>query len=185
MTHDPGGKIKTALPPGMAGGAEFSTCGRYRRALWRRWDDLLAHQGGYVLFIGMNPSMADADHNDPTITREIGFARRWGFRHLVKCNIGDYRATHPRDLPSDPAEACTQENLAAIEEKAKGAQRIVMAHGAPPAPLRLAAQQVFSMLSVSLERPVFCLGFTSGMWPRHPLYLPNAALLHRYRGTEQ
>jgi hypothetical protein len=34
--HDPGGKVKTALPLGLRGDAEFSPCQRYRWLL-RRW----------------------------------------------------------------------------------------------------------------------------------------------------
>ena len=44
-------------------GAEFSECGKYRYKLWRIWDDKLP----MAMCIGLNPSTANADKNDPTI----------------------------------------------------------------------------------------------------------------------
>ena len=58
--HDPGGKVRLRLPDGVIGGATFSECGRYRQALTRDWTpDGIAPRT--VLFIGMNPSVADAE----------------------------------------------------------------------------------------------------------------------------
>lgn len=34
---------------------------------------------GICLFIRLNPSKADEERNDPTTTRDIGFATRWVF----------------------------------------------------------------------------------------------------------
>ena len=47
----------------------------YRFALWRFWDDGLPK----IMFVGLNPSTADENKNDPTVRRCIGFAERWGF----------------------------------------------------------------------------------------------------------
>ncbi len=67
-SHDPGGKIKTKLPPNVRGDAVFSPCGKYRCWLTRDWGPVNSPR---VLWILMNPSTADAEHNDPTITRCI------------------------------------------------------------------------------------------------------------------
>jgi hypothetical protein len=188
MGHDPGGKVRHPLPTGMTGRAEFSACGRYRRTLFRSWgrDQLsflnVEQAQGSVLFIGMNPSTADAYVDDPTIRREIGFAKSIGFLELVKCNIGDYRATNPRDLPTDGS-ACTAENLKAIEAEARLASLVIMAHGVPPAPLRLAAQQVTFMLTDLLGLNLFCFGKTKEGFPKHPLYLPAKSDLIPYEGA--
>lgn len=165
--HDPGGKVRLALPPGITGGAEFSDCGRYRRTLWRAW----LGGRGEVLFIGMNPSTADAEVDDPTVRREIGFAQRWGFSRLIKCNLGDYRATHPRDLPRVPEEACTEANLEAIKTHAIYADLVVMAHGVPPAPLRETASIVAKMIREEAGQEMVCLGLTKEGFPKHPLYV--------------
>jgi hypothetical protein len=74
-------------------GATLSDCGRYRYRLWRRWAD-----GPTVLFVMLNPSTADADVDDPTIRRCIGFARSWGAGALEVVNLYAWRATQPAEL---------------------------------------------------------------------------------------
>lgn len=59
----------------MNKGAMFSKCRKYRYVLWRIWDD----DKPRVMFIGLNPSIAGAIIDDPTIRKVIGFAKRWGF----------------------------------------------------------------------------------------------------------
>lgn len=77
----------------MERGADISRCGRYRYTLWRKWAP-----GETVMFIGLNPSTADATLDDPTIRRCIGFARAWGFGGLMMTNLFAWRATDPRDM---------------------------------------------------------------------------------------
>lgn len=75
-------------------GAAFSRCGKYRYALWRNWDP----ERPKILFIGLNPSRADARHNDPTIRRCINFARDWGYGGLLVGNLFALRSPHPHSL---------------------------------------------------------------------------------------
>ncbi len=77
-----------------ATGATFSPCRRYRYALWREWDETKPT----VIFCGLNPSTADETQDDPTIRRELDFARRWGFGRLVKVNAYAWRSTDPKGL---------------------------------------------------------------------------------------
>ena len=66
-----------------ASDAVISEDGHYRWWLCRSWE-----QGeGLLLFIGLNPSRADGDRDDPTLRRLIGFARRWGYRELLVLNL--------------------------------------------------------------------------------------------------
>jgi hypothetical protein len=60
--------------------ATFSACRRYRYALWRRWDDSKAP----LVVIGLNPSTADEDTNDPTIERCQRRAQQMGLGGLVR-----------------------------------------------------------------------------------------------------
>ena len=55
--------------------ADISDDGMYRYWLSRR----LSMGERTVLFVGLNPSTADATKDDPTIRRCVGFARAWGF----------------------------------------------------------------------------------------------------------
>ncbi len=65
----------------MGGGAVIR--GNYRYLLWREWDS----QGKTVSFIMLNPSRADAEVNDPTITRCINFAKLWVYGRLEVVNL--------------------------------------------------------------------------------------------------
>lgn len=166
--HDPGGKVKTTLPPGLHGDALFSEDGRHRPRL-RRWvgDEFPSR---YWLLIGMNPSTADAGANDPTVTREWGFTLREGYRGLVKVNVGDYRATSPKDLSAPGVVACSSANVPLILEEAHGADRVVVCFGRVPKPLALAARILIQELRSS-RVPLWCFGTNKDGSPKHPLYL--------------
>ena len=47
---------------------------------------------------GLNPSVANEEKNDPTITREIDFAQRWGCTDLIKVNAYGYVSTDPKAM---------------------------------------------------------------------------------------
>lgn len=176
MTHDPGGKVRLKLPPGVKGWATFSHCHRHRYALGRQ----IGAGGPFALFCGMNPSTAEDDIDDPTIRREWLFAKRWGFSRYIKVNIGSYRATNPRDLPAAPDEACPPENIETIRALAAGAGVVVMAHGVLPRPLIVPGERITSAL-IADGHKLFCLGKTkSSNSPRHPLYIRSDQPLEPY-----
>lgn len=171
----PGGKVKLKLLQHMSGTAIFSPCRQYRHLLTRDWQAPLWEDCRYALWIGMNPSTADAEHDDPTIRREIYFTTRLGFSRLVMANVMDYRATHPKDLLSSPA-PCSQENLPHIVNAAKGSAMIIVAWGRLPPALRPYARAAEDAVrTVDPARPMFCLGLTKDGAPRHPLYVRAAA----------
>ena len=66
---------------------------KYRYWLSRKWE-----RGPYCVFIGLNPSTATFEEDDPTIRRCVGFAKRWGFGALVMLNIFAFRSTDPKKL---------------------------------------------------------------------------------------
>lgn len=74
----------------IAKSAVISPCGTYRY-------DLRRELGGTrpAVFIGLNPSVADAERDDNTIRRDIGFARHWHCGRVIKGNANAYRATKP------------------------------------------------------------------------------------------
>jgi len=76
--------------------AKFSTCRKYRYALWRIWDD----SKPYAMIVGLNPSTADETKNDPTISRCINFSKDWGYGGLCMANLFAFRATKPSVLMS-------------------------------------------------------------------------------------
>ena len=73
----------------MKRSAKISSCGLYRYDLWRVWDS----QKENVCFIGLNPSTADENKDDPTIRRCMAFAMAWGYGSLCMLNLFAFRAT--------------------------------------------------------------------------------------------
>lgn len=150
----------------MKSGAVLSSCRRYRYELWRVWDDLLATQDGYVMFVGLNPSTADETTDDRTVGRCIGFARSWGFRALCITNLFAWRATDPGDMlrASDPV---GPENDDHLQSCAQGAGLIVAAWGTQGTHLGR-DRQVAQLLP-----RLHCLRETKAGHPEHPLYVPG------------
>ena len=159
--------MQLSLMPDAAD-ATFSTDGRYRYTLTRRWGG-----GAFVNFIMLNPSTADATVDDPTVTRCCRRARQWGYDGLVVTNLFAYRATDPRGLQTvdDPVGSG---NNAAIINTARDAGLVVCAWGMHGA-YQERGRAVAALLTVA-EIPLHVLGFCQdGLQPRHPLYLPYAA----------
>lgn len=73
----------------MVKDAVFSNDKLYRYSLSRCWDNSLPT----CVFIGLNPSTADAENDDPTIRRCLGFARSFGCGSLLMLNLFAYRST--------------------------------------------------------------------------------------------
>ncbi|MGK7753255.1 MULTISPECIES: DUF1643 domain-containing protein [unclassified Roseovarius] len=167
--HDPGGKVRLRLPDGVVGGARFSKCGQYRQALTRDWTPKGAAPRT-VLFVGMNPSVADAAASDPTCHRELMFARDWGFTRYLKGNVLDWRATSPKDIPHDPAIACSAENTPELVEMAQQAELVVLAYGKLHQRYAALVREAVSAIA-STGRPLKCLGLNKDGSAKHPLYL--------------
>lgn len=148
--------------------AAFSPCFRYRFRLGREW---LTGQGE-VLFVMLNPSTADAEVDDPTIRRCIGFAQRWGFQRLTVGNLFAWRATDPKELKrvDDPVGL---ENDYHLTEMSMAAEVTIAAWGVHGL-YRDRAQEVLPFLC-----DVEHLGLTKDGYPKHPLYLPNDARRER------
>lgn len=144
--------------------AVISECGMYRYELWRRWDDAKP----YCMFVGLNPSTADAVIDDPTIRRCVGFAKAWGYGALCMANLFAWRATDPKDMkaaqyPVGPDNDSTLQRLAA------GAGIIIAAWGAHGS-YRNRAAQVIAILPA-----LHALKLTKDGSPGHPLYLRGDA----------
>lgn len=105
--------------------AELSECGEYRYRLSRIWDEAKKP----LTFIMLNPSTADAELDDPTIRRCMGFAEREQAGGVVVVNLYGFRATKPFDLfqATDPI---GPGNDRALKRAARQAKSIVCAWGA-------------------------------------------------------
>src|ERR1051325_9294736 len=96
-------KIKMKLfdtEPYLESAAYFSPDRLYRYWLIRIWDRALP----IMSVIGINPSTADEQVDDPTVRKAIGFAKRLGYGGLLMLNVGGYRSTDPKNwrIQKDP-----------------------------------------------------------------------------------
>lgn len=148
--------------------ATISACGLYRYSLRRCWDDTLPPYTAGML----NPSTADADQDDPTITRVVRRAAALGFGSLTVWNLYALRATDPAQL-SLVADPVGPENLIwirkALEECATRSGTATVGWGTGCADQRIISdiQAIAADLGVKLH----CLGVTKEGHPRHPLYV--------------
>jgi hypothetical protein len=152
----------TGLRGDVKAGAIFSKCRTYRYSLWREWDA----GRGHVLFVALNPSTADANHDDPTIRRCIGFARDWGYGAVCVANLFAFRATRPADLRAaeDPVGPDNDRHLAHLAADAA----IVVAAWGVHGRYRDRDMAVLRRLSFS-----HCIATTKAGYPAHPLYQPR------------
>lgn len=176
--HNPGGKRMIRLPDEVGRDAEFSECNTFRRKLMRDWT-AEGQQPRTILWLGMNPSTANLNFNDPSCHREILLSRQWGYTRCLKGNILDYRATDPRDIPRDLGAARTLQNVEAIREMAAEAEIVVIAHGNM---LKRHQPAIDNVLDVVAQNgaPLFCLGLTGKGYPRHVLPVPANVQLQQF-----
>lgn len=150
----------------MKAHASFSKCSRYRYLLGREWSD----ENPPIVFVGLNPSTADAFTDDPTIRRCIRFAREWGFGSLIMANLFAFRSPDPNELLEiiDPIGKWNDEVLALI------------------ASLRFETVFMWGTKGSlrhrdEIVKPLFpnarCFGVNQDQSPKHPLYLKSSTSL--------
>src|SRR5262245_14692306 len=144
-------------------GAVFSPCETCRYRLWRVWEP----GGRIAVFIGLNPSTADATADDPTIRRCVGFAKAWGFGGVDVVNLFAFRATTPKEWKR-AAEPVGLENDYHLREVTWTAKRVVAAWGVHGS-YRGRGDAVLELLRAA-GVPITCLSRTQAGHPRHPLY---------------
>lgn len=157
----------------MTGKAKFSDCGKYRWWLTRQWDPAKT----WCAFIGLNPSTATAEEDDPTIHKCIEYAKSWDHGALLMLNLYAYRATHPKDLWALRKAGGDHIGQAGnrIEHILEyligfGVKRTVAAWGAD----KLANDR--GRVLAGTGRKLDCLMRNSDGSPAHPLYLPYGLL---------
>lgn len=145
-------------------GAGFSPSREYRYILWRRWSE-----GGKVLFIGLNPSTANEQSDDPTVRRCVGFANDWGYAGIYLVNLFALVTSDPKLLATHH-EPIGRGNDLVIKVLRRRADigLVIAAWGNEALKYPQRWQKV-----VELLRPVCCMGLTGSGQPRHPLYLPK------------
>jgi len=158
--HTSGATVSTAL---------YSPCGAYRYTLVRTWD----RAAPPLAFIMLNPSTATERANDPTIARCEKRAREGGFGGVAIANLFALRATHPAELKRHPGPV-GPDNDAALGRICRLAGLVVAGWGVHGAHLGRAERVTADLLRRGVI--LHALGRTKDGHPRHPLYMPSAAM---------
>jgi len=148
-----------------------------------------------VLFIGLNPSRANGERDDPTLRRLQGFARSWGYGQLVVLNLFALVTPSPALLrrSSDPTGAAADAVLAAWLRRwsLSPSWDLWLGWGAGGTVWRRDQQLLEMVQSLMRQRravggsPPGVLGFTRGGQPRHPLYVHGAQALQPWIQAEE
>ena len=143
----------------------FSPDRVHRYTLIHRFDPLF---GGdrKMLWIGLNPSTADENQLDPTLTRIAGFCRREGMDGFWMGNLFGLRTPYPKEMMAAP-DPVGPGNDAALLEAASKCEKVVAAWGVT-GDYQDRASAVVKLLS---GYDLWCLGTTKAGHPRHPLYV--------------
>jgi len=168
MAHDPGGKALFPLQPGITGNAYITPDEQHRLWLSRTWGP----GARYLAILGMNPSTARPDMDDPTIRRDIGFAQRLGFDGLFKINYATYRATDPKKLRTLGAACVHPENVHILRKIGGRCFMVIIATGVVEPALRSYARSAIDTLR-EVKSELWCFGFTKDGYPKHTLYLKS------------
>jgi len=146
--------------------------GPYRYLLTRSW-------GGdprELVWIMLNPSVADASADDPTIRRVRSFSQAAGFQGFSVINLFAAIATDPMRMGPEPV---GPDNDRYILDAARLARQVVCAWGAlVPPHMKARARAVLRMIGPAT---LHCLGTTKAGHPRHPLYVRGNQPLVTFR----
>lgn len=152
--------------------ATFSPDKDYRYSLWRRWEN----NTPYILFIGLNPSTANENEDDPTTRRCQRFASDLGYGAMYMANLFALRATDPKVMLAHQ-EPVGMGNDVCLQHLARKAGQIVCAWGAH-GNHHERGRHVEILLGA---HPLKCFGKTIAGQPRHPLYIRADKRLETYR----
>lgn len=144
--------------------AVFSECGKYRYLLVRVWNAELSP----AVCIGLNPSTANAENDDPTIRNLTRILQNAGYGGLYMMNLFAMISPNPNDLRACPDPV--KENDDWLLKMAAGQQVVFCWGNFKQAEYR--AKKIKTMFPASK-----CFGKNSNGSPKHPLYLKGQTQL--------
>jgi hypothetical protein len=149
--------------------ATFSSCRAYRYSLSRIWDK----KKKYVMFIGLNPSTANEETDDPTIRRCANYAKDWGYGGFMMVNLFAYRTTLPSNLKKVkyPIGSENDKYIVILSKKAD----ITVAAWGNNGKLYSRDKHVLNLVP-----SLMCLKINKSGQPAHPLYLKKDLKLINY-----
>ena len=147
--------------------AEFSIDKKERYSLKREWDK----SKNKILYIMLNPSLADDKNDDPTIRRLINFTKKFNYGGFLVGNIFTTITPNPKEL--DKSKGMSDKNFEELIKLINKVDQIVYAWGSS-----IEEPQLLKKLVLSPK----CFGKNLNGTPKHPLYLPSSSSLESFRG---
>ncbi|MCY0853844.1 DUF1643 domain-containing protein [Cupriavidus sp. D39] len=149
-------------------GAILSDCEQYRYRLWREWDRSRPGLG----FIMLNPSTADHQANDPTITRCLQRALAGKYGRLEVVNLFPLRSTDPDGLLAHPAPLGREDTAnCSIMDALDRCSLVICAWGAHKSAPARAAEVLRIVRMCGRSTLLHHTGLNQDGSPKHPLYI--------------
>lgn len=148
--------------------AFFSDCGKYRYQLYRIWDEALP----LAMCVGLNPSTANSDDNDPTIERLIALLKGNGYGGFHMMNLYGLISSNPEDLRkhSNPV----GENYKWVYPIRDLCDSVIFCWG------NFKQAQHFGKKLIAKYPEALCFGVNANGSPKHPLYLRANTKILKY-----
>ena len=146
--------------------AEFSIDKKERYSLKREWDK----SKNKILYIMLNPSLADDKNDDPTIRRLINFTKKFNYGGFLVGNIFTTITPNPKEI--DKSKGMSDKNFEKLLNLINKVDQIVYAWGNT-----VEEPQILKELVLSPK----CFGKNLNGTPKHPLYLTKNSKLIAYR----
>ncbi len=146
-------------------GAIFSDDRKYRYALFRKWK----LNSPLIMFIGLNPSIANETTDDATIRRVCRFANDWGYGGVYMMNFFPLVSTDPKalldfyDTPFHDIEL--EKNNKYLDEICNKCEDVIFAWGS----FQEARKRAEEVTKMFLGAKALIINKDGS--PRHPLYV--------------
>lgn len=153
----------------------FSEDRIYRYVLKHSWKDMFDVQEKAIVWIALNPSTADENQLDPTLTRIRNFSNDFGYNCFYMLNIYAFRSTDPKNM-LNCKQPIGKDNDYWIKEICNKTDKIVCCWGNMGKHLDR-SNKIREMLK---SYPLYYLDLSKENQPKHPLYLNSKLTLKRY-----
>lgn len=152
-------------------GAIFNESGKckYRYVLWRIWDETKP----LVMFIGLNPSTANGETDDPTIKSVLRISMHNGYGGVYMMNLFGVISPYPEVLQQSDIDPIGDNDMwhDSISRKCKD---VVFAWGT----FKEAKQR--SEYYIEKYPKALCIGKNADGSPKHPLFQKGNSVLNPY-----
>jgi len=146
--------------------AEFSIDKKERYSLKREWDK----SKNKILYIMLNPSLADDKNDDPTIRRLVSFTKKYNYGGFLVGNIFTTITPNPKEI--DKSKGISDKNFEKLLKLINKVDQIVYAWGD-----NIEEPQLLKELVLNPK----CFGKNLNGSPKHPLYIPSETKLINFR----